>query len=167
MIFLGKILKVWGNRGEVVADLIPTYGLDHLKINQLLVLKSVKYSYTLQLQAYRETIRGCLFKFAGIDSINQAYKIVGYSIYTMDESVGAEAENGLEQWLNYSVSDLEGNSWGKVVEVVEHPLNPRIIVSDGGEKIDIPIQPQIIISVDDQKGEITINPPQGLRDINR
>lgn len=166
MIFLGKILKVWGNRGEVVADVIPTYGLEQLKKNHTLVLKSAKNSNTLQLQSCRETKRGCLFKFEGVDSINQAYKLVGYSIYTL-ESVEPEMVSGPGQWLNFSVSDMKGKNWGKVVEVIEHPLNPRIIVSDGGEEIDIPFQPEIIIRVDEKKGEILINPPKGLREINQ
>ena len=163
MIFLGKITKVRGNKGEVVISPSPGFDLYTPQPGEVVLLISKKYQREFSID-YLKDIHGSLTaKFSGIHSIHDALKLVGYSLYSQ-----AEEEETEESIIQFTVKDVDGQVWGVVKDLMESGLNQLLEVEDPeGDVIYVPLSDAIIKSTDPQKKLIVIDPPEGLRDLNK
>ncbi|MCP5108996.1 MAG: 16S rRNA processing protein RimM [bacterium] len=172
MTFFGKILKVRGNKGEVVitSPLKVDYALTN---GESVRLKSEKYEKQEEIEYFREIKGAFIIKFKGINSINDALTRVGYSIFTeRDKTEPAEPADGdMENYHieNFIVKDINGEVWGKVEHFDTEHLNPLLEVraDDQSEICYIPFSEEIIKEIDPGKRVIIIDPPVGLKDLNK
>lgn len=162
MVLLGKVLKLKGNKGEVVVEASPrSVKYFPLKEGEY-VLESKKYHKKLNLQFCKEFGSSYLVRFKEINSIPEAYRLVGYSVLSEDipETVSDE-----ESVLGYEVIDLNnGDSWGRVSDVISGSMNELIELTDGTL---VPVCDEIIKDVDSEKEKVYIDPPEGLKDLNK
>ena len=166
MIFLGKILKIRGNRGEVVLD--PASDFFNLRLSDgiELILKSPKYIKKLKIKSFREIGGSWMVQFSGVNSINDALGLVGYSLYW--EKDVSQGQLGLgDDMVGFRVQDLKGESWGKIVNVAHHGINAVLEVEHDGDTVLIPMGSTIIRSVVVEEQMVIIDPPPGLKDLNR
>lgn len=168
MIFFGKILKVRGNKGEVVST-SPAPGICNLQQGETILLKSEKYQKQLEIEALRDIKGSPVLKLKGINAINEALKLVGYSIYVPNhKQAGSNEQDTPEQFEDFVVQDKKGNHWGKVKHVEVDTLNPLMEVWDENETdvYYVPFTETIVKKIDKQKRLIIIDPPEGLKDLN-
>jgi 16S rRNA processing protein RimM len=163
LIFFGKILKTKGNKGEVVIGLEP--GFEHIILNhnQSVTLKSDKYSRTQKIECYKKLNHNFILKFHDIDSIEDAYRVVGYSIFITKEKIRIEEQS----LIDFEVRDVHQNKWGTIRAVRQFGLNTILEISENDETIYIPYNSDIILEVKDIERVIVIDPPDGLRDLNK
>ena len=104
--------------------------------------------------------------FSDIHTINEALKIVGYSLYA---ELAADKKKPLASVLGFSVFDGQGNCWGTVKSLPQYSLNQLLEVEDGqtGEIFFVPWHDCIVKKIDRRAKTILIDPPQGLRELNR
>lgn len=168
MILFGKILKVRGNKGEVVST-SPGPGVCNLYEGETLQLKSDKYQKQVEVEYIRE-IKGIpVMKFKEIDTINEAFKLVGYSIYVPNHKQADNDEKDTPEELeDFVVQDIKGRRWGKVKHGETDTLNPLLEVQDENdtEIYYVPFTETIVKKIDRQKRLIIIDPPEGLKDLN-
>jgi 16S rRNA processing protein RimM len=168
LILFGKILKVRGNKGEVVST-SPAPGVCNLHKGEILPLKSDKYQKQLEIEYTREIKGNPVIKFKEVDTINEALKLVGYSIYIPNHKQADSGEKEtLEELEDFLVQDIDGRPWGKVKHGEADALNPLLEVQDENETdiYYVPFTETIVKKIDRQKRLIIIDPPGGLKDLN-
>ncbi len=166
MVFLGKVLKTRGNKGEVVIDSSPGFEQWTPEVGEGVILQSSRYQITKDVQYYRNIRGNYVLKFKGIDSINDAYRLIGYSLYSpgMEESAG---DGGHVDLTEYTVKDMEGNLWGKVTLMDTGGANQLLeVTSENGSLLYVPYTDTIVKTVDPDQQLIVIDPPEGLKDLN-
>lgn len=127
-----------------------------------LILKSQKYSEEKTLKSIRTDNNIGYIKFSGVDSITQAFKIVGYDIYS--DMTGNDLS--AEDYSGFRIIDIEKNEWG-IVEGFESEGMNRVIKSNlSGTIFLIPFIFPIVIDIDKKEKLIRIDPPEGLRKLN-
>ncbi len=170
MIFLGKIVKTRGNKGEVAVTPSPRFELYAPEQGEELVLQSQRHTYQYKLDYVKE-IRGYpVFKFHTIDSINDALKLVGYSSFGMRT---LENNGPLEfgDTVDFIVKDVSGCVWGRVKNAETFGINQVLeIIDDDGASIYVPFADGadgIVKEIDEENRVITIDPPVGLKELNK
>ena len=164
MVFFGRILRTRGIKGEVVVSLSPGIVIPGEGIT--VELKSDKYSLSKNISCISQAGSEAIVTFSGVDSINQALKIVGYSLY--GDLVAAKTRSPASV-LGFSVFDVKGNRWGAVKAQPHFSLNQLLEVEDeqSGEIFFVPWHEQFVKKIDRRGKTITIDPPEGLQDLNR
>jgi ribosomal 30S subunit maturation factor RimM len=129
-------------------------------------LKSSKYTLSQKIASISLAGSEAIIAFSGVHSINEALKIVGYSLYA---DLSAVKEKRPASVLGFSVFDGLGNCWGKVKAQPQYSLNQLLEVEDGqsGEIFYVPWHDSIVKKIDRRARAIHIDPPVGLRDLNR
>lgn len=129
-------------------------------------LKSSKYVLSQKITNIALAGSEAIITFSGVNSINEALKIVGYSLYA---DLTAVKKKPLATVLGFSVFDGQGNCWGKVKAQPQYSFNQLLEVEDTqtGEIFYVPWHDSIVKKIDRRAKTIFIDPPQGLRDLNR
>jgi 16S rRNA processing protein RimM len=165
LIFVGKIKKIRGNKGEVVIE--PSPHLDNfiLKPGETVLLQSLKYKKEKKIEFIKEIKGNPVLKFSDTNHINDAYRLVGYSIYANPTDASDQSDTSL---LDFLVKDLEGQSWGRINDVNHSGFNPLLEVkSPEGDMIYVPLADDIVKEIDKERKVLIINPPLGLKDLNK
>jgi 16S rRNA processing protein RimM len=164
LVFFGKILRTRGIKGEVVVSLSPGTVIPREGIS--VELHSSKYVLSKKIISVSPAGSEAIITFNGVNSINEALKIVGYSLY--GDSIVIKKKR-LATVLGFSVFDGQGNCWGKVKSQPQYSLNQLLEVEDmqTGEIVYVPWHDSIVKKIDRRAKSIFIDPPQGLRDLNR
>jgi ribosomal 30S subunit maturation factor RimM len=176
LILLGKVVKTRGNKGEVVVT--PSLQAERWVPDQgeVVLLCSTKYQIRRTIE-YLKNIRGAwVFKFVDTDTINDAYRLVGYSIYstkisTSPGNTGNAVTEPAAVGVEFTVKDVSGCVWGKVKHIEAygvHQGNQILeVVGDQGDVIYVPFSGGIVKKIDREKKIITIDPPDGLKGLNK
>lgn len=164
MVFLGKILRTRGIKGEVIVSLSPDIVIPGEGIE--VELRSSKYVRPKKITAITPLAGDAIVAFAGVDSIQEALKIVGYSLYGKQPVVRSKRPASV---LGFDVFDGQGNRWGRVMAQPQFSLNQLLEVQDeqSGEVFFVPWHESIVRKVDRRAKSIIIDPPDGLRELNR
>lgn len=163
MILIGKIVKTRGIKGEVV--LAPSPYIDQFipKKGDNLFLKSNKYQRDSIVDYYKEISGACVLKFQHTSSINDALKLVGYSVFNPSETKEPE-----ENFISFTVKDVDGLPWGIVKSFQSVGISQLLEVEDpDGDIIYVPFSDEIIKSIDIEKRLVLIDPPRGLKELNK
>jgi 16S rRNA processing protein RimM len=173
LIFIGKILKVRGNKGEVVIT-SPRVGVHALAESEIVTLKSEKYEKRCELVYLKEINGTPIIKLKGIDSINEALMLVGYSVYAETNEKSNDPDNPSEvsdgaELTGFLVKDLNGEQWGNVIGFETESFNELLEVQDENETdiYYVPFTETIIKKIDKEKRLILIDPPDGLKSLNK
>jgi ribosomal 30S subunit maturation factor RimM len=159
----GRILKIWGNRGEVVLDPADDSPVA-IHAGDCVILKSSRHSRSMTVAGLRLVNGRWLVRLDGVDNISQALPLVGYELFA--EAAGAEAE-GPEPPIGYEVIDSAGESWGRVTYLHRKPAPLlEVLPPGGGEPRLIPYNEHIVVSVDRRRRQLRIDPPAGLKELN-
>lgn len=127
-------------------------------------MQSAKYRKEKEIEHFKE-IRGApVFKFKDTNTINDAFKLVGYSIYAGKKNE-QETNTGI---ANFMVKDMQGHLWGSVINIETSGFNRLLEVeAPGGDIIYVPFTDSIVKEIDEEKKVILIDPPDGLKDLNK
>ncbi|MCM1299029.1 MAG: ribosome maturation factor RimM [Firmicutes bacterium] len=107
----------------------------------------------------------CKIRLKGIDTVEQAQKLVGQLLYIDRE----DAELPEDTWfiadlIGLPVYDLDsGRAYGKVKEILQNgPVDVYLLNTAEGKELLFPAIPQVLKSVDIEGGKILITPLPGL-----
>ena len=167
---LARVIKTQGRIGEVAAEVhtdVPDRFAVGMKLSAL--AKSGDSRHDVEIEDLWPHKGLVVFKFVGIDSINDAEPLIGSEL-----QVHEEQRIKLEQGWNY-VSDLvgctvldAGREIGKIEDVQfgagEAPL---LIVADAdGKKYDVPFAEAYLEGVDLKQKQVRMNLPEGMLEVN-
>ncbi len=152
---------------------IPMY----FTIGEELFFQSTKYQKKYQIGNIREIKGSYTLKLVGIDRIDQALPLVGYSVFRLnndpskepieelEESTSIENIN-VESLIGYQVIDISGHSWGVITDAEIAGLNELLEVSEGEKIHHIPYHDEFIKEIRAEEGVVIIDPPDGLKELN-
>ena len=137
------------------------------------VLQSAKYQICKEVEHIKEARGAWILKFTDTAAINDALKLVSYSMYSMQAPGEDEVDDAAEVEGEYTVKDVDGCVWGKVKHIGAPGLDAtnRVLEvaddKDTGHVIYIPFTGGIVKEIDHEKKIITIDPPDGLKELNK
>ena len=163
MFCIGEILKTKGNNGEVVLRTSPDF-ICRRDIGSI-HLKSKKHKKNLIIEKIIESGNYLNIKFIDINTITEAYKLIGYSAYLEDQDEIKTFKK--DNLVDYTVIDIDGNHWGKVINDIEEGLTHILEVDDNDDIIFIPYSNDTITEINKKKKTIFIDTRSGLRTSNK
>lgn len=124
---------------------------------------SPKYQREYTIDYLKEIGGTWVLKLTQNASIEDALKLVGYEVFAQGDETTSE-----ESIVEFTVSDIHGNLWGKVVNIEEAELFQLLEVEDPqGNIIYVPLADAIVKSIDPEHKSILIDPPDGLKELNQ
>lgn len=164
LVAIARVAKPRGIKGEVIADLLTDFPerFEDLENVTAVLQTSVRQELTIEscwFQAGR-----VVFKFSGIDSIDDAESFRNAEICVGESEVVELEPDEFFDWdlEGCLVQDATGSAIGNV-EAVMRTGGPELLVVRNGEKeYLIPFVNAICIEVDIQNKRIVIDPPEGL-----
>ncbi len=163
MFYIGEILKTKGNNGEVVLKASPDFF--YTKKIHSIYLESKKHNKNLIVESASNFGNDLIIKFTAINTITEAYRLIGYSAYLEDQKEAKAFKK--DNLVDYTVLDIDSNKWGTVINDIEEGLVHTLEVDDKGDIIFIPYSDDIITEINRTKKIIIIDPPDGLRTLNK
>jgi 16S rRNA processing protein RimM len=159
---IGRILGPHGMKGEVQVEILTDFperfdGLETVYVGDELQAVDVVGCRTHGSRA--------LLKLAGYESRETAAKLRGQLVQVpIEDAVLLENdEYYLYEIVGLEVRTTEGESLGRVAEVIETGSNDVYVVRDGDQEILIPALSDVVTRVDLDAGRIEVQLPRGLR----
>ena len=160
---IATITKASGLHGDVMLRPLSRYFEEYINQNNLLIGISVENFDIVRLELLSGIGKIRRFKFQGVDSIKEAKKIVGHTLF-----VQADAEDKInlisKNILGYSVVTDSGYEVGILQDVMWLPNNDAYVIQNDKKEYLIPIIPEVIKKLDHKSQKIIISPMDGLLD---
>jgi 16S rRNA processing protein RimM len=176
---LAHLVRPQGRNGEILADLLTDFPERFVERKRLFLVPS-ETSPVSKAEVYspREIIledhwlhKGrIVFKFSGVDSINDAETLRGLNVAIPVEE-RAPLEDGavyISDLIDCVVMDLAGEVEVRVGRIVDVDRNASLLVVEGAkrEEILIPFAKAYLVNIDLSAKRIDMRLPAGLLEIN-
>ena len=167
LISFGKISKAHGLVGEV-KFLSFSRQLDNISTLERIFIQKTQENPPLELKIIKSRIHknSAIFKLKGIDSLEDAEKIIGSTVY-IDRSDLRELEDDEYYWFDLigleTFSD-DGRYVGVVENIIDRSLQSLLVVKNDGKEHLIPLTEPIVKKIDLEQSKIIISPIKGLLD---
>ncbi|UQY80504.1 Ribosome maturation factor RimM [Candidatus Hepatincola sp. Av] len=154
-VLLAKIVATKGLKGEVK---LKSFTEDPLAIMEYDIFDEQNNHYTITKAYIHKTI--VVAKIAGIDSINDAEKLINKSLYTSKESLPALAEDDSYYHIDLiglDVFTVNKEHFGKITAIFDFGAGDILeILQDNQEKVFISFTKKNVLEVNLPKKYITI-----------
>jgi len=166
-IAIARIVRTRGNRGEILADLYTDYPDRFEALEEVWLRFEDGRRELMALEDSWEHKGRRVMKFAGIDSIGSAERIVECWVeIPADQAVqlpdGTYFDHDL---VGCSVLDTHGKHLGVVSEVLRIAGNAQLVVEGSGGEHLIPAVQEICVRISIKEKQIEVDPPEGLMDL--
>jgi len=161
---LGKIVRTFGSKGEVVFQ-IDAEILSKIKKLESVFLKINENLVPFFIELLQPRPKGqALVKFLDVDSTEDASLLAGCDIYI---PIGLlPKQKGTQLYSieieGYTVIDANRGETGTVRKVLEMPQQSLLAIDFNGKEILVPIVDEIVKKIDRKNKTIHIDAPQGL-----
>ena len=160
---IAKVVATSGLKGEVILRPLSRYFNDYISEKPLLIGISPDTSNDVILEKTAGIGKKKRFKFEGVDSIQEAEKMIGHSVYitaNSDDRINLIGRN----LLQFNVVTEQGESVGILNDVMWLPGSDVYVVHNGVKEFLIPIVPEVVREVNYENEYIMITPMDGLLD---
>ncbi len=169
---LARILRPWGRRGEVAAEVLTDFPERLQSLKQAWLSDGRNAPRPVSIRSCRMHIGQAVIHFAGVESINDAERLRGLELQISFNERAAVPPGrhyisellGCEVWEHGADAPL-----GSVREVLNHggPAESWLLaVETPGGEVLIPLAAEICTHIDTQARRIDVRLPEGLRDLN-
>ena len=164
--YLGKILKPYGSKGQVVVFLDVDDPSIYQKLEVVFLdLDPDRVPFIIRSVELTGNKR-VIFHFDDVNSVDDANAYSGREMYLPLSSL--PPLNGKKFYyhevIGFSVIDSDRGKIGTLVKVMDLPLQPLLQVVYGEKEILIPLIDEVILKVDRKKKELHVRAPEGLID---
>ncbi len=166
MVSIGKVVKSKGKRGELRLRLYSEHYVKPFFPKVYLHKKGFLEEFEVEtLCPYKD---GFLIKLKEIDTLDQAWELVGQEILVPEELLRPLEEDNyyLFQLIGSSVINTKKEKVGMVKDILFVESNELLVVQKGKKEILIPFTKSICLEIDVANKEILVNPPEGLLELN-
>jgi len=162
--YLGKILKPFGNKGQVVVMLDVDEPSRYTKLESVyLDLDPEQVPFFIQ-SIEMLSGRRALIKFEDVNSIGDAAVYSGLEMYLPLSSLPPLKGKKFyyHEVQGWSVFDERHGAIGILIKVMELPRQSLLQIDHDGKEILIPLLDEVILRVDRKKKALHIRTPEGL-----
>jgi 16S rRNA processing protein RimM len=167
--FLGHTVKPHGFKGEINIKLDVDNPKDYKEMESVFIeINDQLVPFFIEKIHISDPAKGFAnIKLEGIDNIDQAQKITGYSLYLPLFVLPPLKGNKFyfHEIIGFEIIDVTHGSIGEVKEVLDFPQQAILQVMKGEKEILIPITDAIILTIDREQKNIGVNLPEGLLEV--
>jgi len=160
-LIVGYILAPWGIRGEVKVEVVTDFP-------ERFAPQKVVYLNTrpLEIESCRPHKQHLVVKLATIDSVEDAEKLRGQDLTIPRSELYPlpEGQYYTFQLIGLKVVTTEGETLGRITDIMATASNDVYIVEGKRGEILIPAIEDVVKSIDLKKGKIVIEVIEGLLD---
>ena len=164
-ISVGKILNFHGIKGEAKVGFSKGQEDFILGLKEVYIKKENEY-IPINVESVRLHKNFALFKFEGINSINDLMEYKGSILFVDEDYIRENLEEDeflIDELVGMSVYDADGNKLGFVIGVSNNGANDLLSVKTNSKKVSlVPFLKAFILNVDIKEKTITINTIAGL-----
>ena len=164
-ISVGKILNFHGIKGEAKVGFSKGQEDFILGLKEVYIKKENEY-IPINVESVRLHKNFALFKFEGINSINDLMEYKGSILFVDEDYIRENLEEDeflIDELVGMSVYDADGNKLGFVIGVSNNGANDLLSVKTNSKKVSlVPFLKAFILNVDIKEKTITINNIAGL-----
>lgn len=162
------IAKLYGGEGEVVLNLLDSF-TDEVEMSEPLFVYCDNLAVPLFLNSFK--FKGTSKAIASFDDLNTNYRItpfLGSQLYSsgsfiaQDFEVEDDEEFYFEQLIGYVMYDLNSGRKGKIIDYIEHKINPIFTVEMDGIEIMVPACDEIVQDIYTDANVVEALIPDGL-----
>jgi len=161
-LIIGKILKPFGVHGELKVAILTDFPERFASLVKVFVGDDAK-SFSVE-RAHLHNDHTALVKLAGIDTPEDAGELREQLLYVAVDDAVKLRDNQvyLFQTIGLTVKTTDGQTLGKIVDVLDTRANDVYIVDDGAREILIPAIPEIVREINLERGEMVVQLIDGL-----
>ena len=160
---IATITTTSGRTGDVRLRPLSRYFDDYIEEKKLMLGFSPDTSEDVHLEIVTGMGKRRRFKFEGVDSVTDAEKILGQTIFI--EASGEDQINMIgKDLLGYEVFAESGDFVGILKDVMWLPSSDVYVIKNGGKEYLIPVIPEVVKGIDYEQAVIVISPMEGLLD---
>ena len=164
LVAIARIAKPRGLRGELVADVLTDFPERFDGLENVTALLPAGERLDLKIEDVWFQKDRIVLKFEGYDSVESTETLRNAEIcVTESEAVELEDDEFFDwELIDCQVETIDGESVGKVREVMRTGGTEVLIVANETKEFLIPFAETICVEVDVDKKVIRIDPPEGL-----
>ncbi|HXF99157.1 MAG TPA: ribosome maturation factor RimM [Bacteroidota bacterium] len=166
LIAVGRIVKAFGIRGELVVSPMTDSVLRFSKLKQVFVGRddrSVRETEVTHVSLDAEK-RGVRLQLAGYNDRTAASELVGSFLFVDERDAVRPAEGAyfIHDLIGLRVLDERGTVVGVVREVVKYPAQDVYVLECNGTEVMVPAVKEFIRQIDLDAGTMTIHFIEGM-----
>ena len=156
---VGRILAPWGTKGDLKVEIMTDFPERFSPGQKIYVDKQL-----LTIEKSRPHKENLIIKLATIDSREAAERLRGRLLEVPYSEVRplSEGEYYRFELMDLEVLTTEGESLGRIADILVTGSNDVLVVRRNGEEILIPAIEDVIKSIDIDKGRVVIELVSGL-----
>ena len=164
LVAIAKIARPRGIKGEVIADLSTDFPERFDGLSSVTAVLRDGQHRELRIDVWRFQNDRILLKFAGIDSVESAETLRDAEVCIPESDAVELEEDEFYDWQleGCVVETAEGESLGKVREVMRTGGTENLVIQGQGREYLIPFAEAICVTVDIDNKLIVVDPPEGL-----
>lgn len=165
---LGSVSKVQGLAGKLIFRLEVDFPEDYRNLESVYIEKNRKL-IPFFIDEIEILPKGfARVKLEDIDTDDLARTLVKGQLYLpLDQLPQLEKDQFyFHEIVDFDVIDENTGLIGKVIEHIDIPVNPQLLVDHKGKEVLIPISDHFYKGIDKIKGEIYVDLPPGLVEVN-
>ena len=165
-VVIGKFVSTFGVKGELVLEHHLGEDVDASTIKVIFIEeKGGKFMPYFVASAKLKSDHELLIVLEGFDAPEKVKVFLRKQIWLPEQEVKLRAStNSPIALLGFSVFD-QRKALGKVLEVIEQPMQILLRVDYKGNEIFVPLNESTLVNIDHKKEKITVELPEGLLDI--
>jgi 16S rRNA processing protein RimM len=166
-IFLGRIVKAFGIRGELKLHPSDDFWDDVLRSKRLMMQAPTEDGDERRPVAFKSTRphgRSYVVRIDGVDDRNAAEDVVGAEVFVAEDELDVAFPDELLpfQVVGVTAKDEAGEVLGKVSSVIRSAAHDIYEVENNKGTFMVPAVPEFILGIDEEKKEMIIRPMPGL-----
>lgn len=168
LIFVARIVKTRGLRGEVVADLLTDFPDRFENLKSLIGLSPDESRRSLQIEEQWFHGNRLVLKFAGFDTIDEAKELVNYDLAVPAQDRIELPRDSFYEWelIGCRVETVGGELVGEIAGVMRTGgVEILKVVDHTGRDRLVPMASDIVVEIDKEKKLVRVDPPEGLLEL--
>ena len=162
--YLGKIIKTFGYKGELIFYIEDSYCKSIQKMDFVFVeIKHERIPFFI-VSAENNNKNFFSVRLEGIDTVDKAQTLVGCGLYLplSEKSTPVSTDFEINDLVGYGVSDKKFGKIGKVEQVLELPQQKILQIFYNKKEILIPFNENTVLEINTKRKSIRIQAPEGL-----
>ena len=164
---LGTLHKPWGNKGEVIVEMIAHGAEDFLPEGWFFVDVDAQLVPFRYLQIREANKQGVLIRFADYSSPEEAAFFNGKDLYAPEKTILNEKKSALveDELIGVQVVDTTHGDLGNVIRIEGSRTQTVLVILKGVKEILIPLAEDLVEEYDPDSRLLTVSTPPGLIDM--
>jgi len=167
LVLLGKVAATHGIRGQLAVVSFSGEFSTILSLPAVLLKGPENRMESFEVERAAVHRNRVLLTLKGFTNINEVLHLVGREFFARRDQL-PPLDEGEFYWcdlIGLSVTTDEGETLGRIAEIIDTGSNDVYVVRGGAKEYLIPALEDIVVNVDLDQGIMTVSPPEGLLDL--